>query len=109
MFYENVTKLCGVKGISLTSLLHDELHMSTGNITRWKNGTIPNGETLSKIAAYFGVSTDYLLGNEQKEKPVAKRDELTEEILRLFKNLPPEGQKELLDYARYKVDHQSDK
>ena len=30
--------------------------------TRWKNGTIPNDKTLVKIADYFGITTDELLG-----------------------------------------------
>lgn len=86
MFYENVIKLCGLKGISLTSLLHDELHMSTGNITRWKGGTIPKSDTLQKIAAYFGVTTDYLLGN--KEKPLVNNDEELTEYLQYLKTRP---------------------
>ena len=37
-----------------------------------------SADTLSKIAAYFGVSVDYLLGNtEEKEKPASQEaDEL---------------------------------
>ena len=30
----------------------------------WKNGNVPKQDTLIKIANYFGVSVDYLLGNE---------------------------------------------
>ncbi len=88
MFYENVLKLCNNKGISLTSLLHDELHMSTGNITRWKGGTTPNGETLSKIASYFGVTVDYLLGNDQKEKPLVNGDKELTAYLDMLRTRP---------------------
>lgn len=41
-----------------------ELGISSGVLTKWKSGTIPNGETLTKIAEYFGVTVDYLLGND---------------------------------------------
>jgi transcriptional regulator with XRE-family HTH domain len=46
---------------------------------KWKNtGANPSYEVLTKMAGYFDVPVDYLLGNEQKEKPtqtVQVRDE----------------------------------
>jgi transcriptional regulator with XRE-family HTH domain len=53
--------------------------------TSWKNtGTMPKGEILSKIAVYFGVSTDYLLGNEKSAQAAGGEDaELSEEDMRM--------------------------
>ena len=36
---------------------------ASGSVTAWKRGTAPRNTTLAKIAAYFNVSTDYLLGH----------------------------------------------
>lgn len=36
--------------------------ISSGAVTRWKNGGIPNGEALYTLANYFDCSVDYLLG-----------------------------------------------
>ena len=49
---------------------------------RLKNGQTANckAETAAKIAAYFGVSVDYLLGNEEKEKPTAVKAVSDEEL-----------------------------
>ena len=46
-------------------------------VSQWETGkTTPDKETLIKIANYFGVSIDYLLGNtEQKEKASIPKDE----------------------------------
>ena len=46
-------------------------------VSQWETGkTTPDKETLIKIADYFGVSIDYLLGNtEQKEKASIPKDE----------------------------------
>ncbi|WP_413778098.1 helix-turn-helix domain-containing protein [Caproicibacterium sp. XB1] len=48
-------------------------------LSDWKRGrSVPRTEKLQRIADYFNVSVDYLLGNEQKEKPtqnVQVRDE----------------------------------
>lgn len=41
------------------------LDVSKSNISKYEAGTVePNNETLANIASTFGVTTDYLLGNE---------------------------------------------
>lgn len=72
MFYERLKKLCDERGLALTNVVVNELHMSRGNLSRWKNGNVPKGDTLSTLAEYFEVSTDYLLGTDE-----LKRDCLT--------------------------------
>ena len=44
-------------------------------VAKWKAGATPNGTTLAKMADYFGVTTDYLLGAEQTEKTPTQRGE----------------------------------
>ena len=40
-----------------------EIGISSGIVTKWKTvGSLPNGETLIKIADYLDCSVDYLLG-----------------------------------------------
>ena len=68
MFYERLKKLCDERGLALTNVVVNELHMSRGNLSRWKNGNVPKGDTLSTLAEYFGVSTDYLLGTAELKK-----------------------------------------
>lgn len=76
MFYDLFSRLCKEKGVSITKATVD-IGLSRTIGTKWKNtGATPQGETLNKIASYFGVSTDYLLGNEQNKAPVlTKKDE----------------------------------
>ena len=45
-----------------------DLSLAHGNVTNWNKGAVPKGETLNKIADYFNVSTDYLLGKTEKRK-----------------------------------------
>ncbi|MDE7245140.1 MAG: helix-turn-helix domain-containing protein [Oscillospiraceae bacterium] len=60
---------CAEMGIKVTPLVN-ELGISSGVISRWKSGTLPNGETLLKLASRLDCSVDYLLGRDgQKEKP----------------------------------------
>ena len=61
MFWDNFYNACVSRGIKPNPLAK-ELNIASGSMTSWKNGKIPNGETLLKISEYLGVSVDYLLG-----------------------------------------------
>ena len=62
IFLENVLLLLSQKEISKNKMLTD-LKLGKNSFVNWENrGTIPSGETLYKIAEYFNVSIDYLLG-----------------------------------------------
>jgi len=66
MFFEKLMKLLKTNGISRNTLSCD-LGFGKNQIKYWENNkNIPNGEIVLQIADYFGVSTDYLLRNEQK-------------------------------------------
>nr|DAE50955.1 MAG TPA: repressor protein [Caudoviricetes sp.] len=85
--YSKIESLCHEKGITITTMCR-ECGASRGSLTDLKQGRKKrlNADTLSKIAAYFGVSVDYLLGNEQKEKPVTNPDDELNEYLEELKN-----------------------
>lgn len=66
MFYEIVNSLCKERKTTITKM-SEEIGLSNAAATSWKKGSIPKSSTLEKISAYFNVSTDYLLGKEQKK------------------------------------------
>ena len=66
MFWKIFNFLCRQKGSS-PSAVAQEIGFSNATATKWKKGSTPQGATLQKIADYFGVTTDYLLGNEEKK------------------------------------------
>ena len=78
VFYDIFKGLCDKKDVSPSRACID-MGLSRSLGAKWKNtGANPSYEVLTKMAGYFGVSVDYLLGNEQKEKPaqnVQVRDE----------------------------------
>jgi len=71
--YENIAGLCTQRGITVYKLCTD-LGMRNSVISDLKTGRKKglNAETLSKIAGYFGVSVDCLLGSAPKEKTPAE-------------------------------------
>lgn len=72
MFYDVFKRLCDEKGISCNRAA-TEMGLSNATATKWKKtGATPSGDTLSKIAVYFDVSIDDLLGNEEKPAPESR-------------------------------------
>ncbi|EGO8331475.1 helix-turn-helix transcriptional regulator [Enterococcus faecalis] len=73
--YEIIKDLAKEKGISIRQL-EINFGYSNGYIGSWKRQT-PNSNELSRLADYFDVSVDYLLGRELKEAP--KKVDLSED------------------------------
>ena len=62
MFYDIFCALCKKKGVSKTRATLD-VGLSNATATKWKKtGAVPDSSTLAKLAVYFDVSTDFLLG-----------------------------------------------
>ena len=77
MFYDVFLRLCASKNVS-PSKAAEAVGLNRAAVAKWKNGAIPSAVTAIKLADYFGVTTDYLLGKpDQKEIPPAltKKDE----------------------------------
>ena len=60
-FMKNLELLCEKQGISVRGLCL-ATQISTAAQTNWRNGALPNARTQKKIADYFGVSIDELMG-----------------------------------------------
>ena len=65
MFHERLMLLCKEKKTTPTQLCKN-FNISPTNGTYWKNGSLPHADTLIRIAEYFGVSVDYLLGRSDE-------------------------------------------
>lgn len=86
MFYDTFLCLCNKVGISPSAAALD-MGFQKSVVTRWKSGSIPRDVNLQKVADYFNVSTDYLLGIEQKKIATNEDDEI-QEMIEELKNRP---------------------
>lgn len=68
--FDKIKELCQKQGISLNQL-EEKLNFSTNYLYSMKKGN-PKADNLQKIADYFNVSTDYLLG--RTENPNIAKD-----------------------------------
>ena len=73
MFWDNYVRLCAAKGIKPNPAAA-ELGMSSATVTRWKNGVIPRGNTLQKIADYFGVTVNDLLADATTQSRLSREE-----------------------------------
>ena len=63
MFWDQFIKLCN-DNHTRPNPVAKELGYSSGVVTKWKNGSLPQTEALIKISQHFNVSVDYLLHGE---------------------------------------------
>jgi transcriptional regulator with XRE-family HTH domain len=65
--YEIFEKLLAAREVTAYRVSR-ETGISTATLTQWKNGTsVPKQDKLQKIADYFDVSVDFLMGREKLE------------------------------------------
>lgn len=65
MIIEQLELLCKMNGEKISNVLRN-INVSPSNAQRWRNGEKMNIETLVKLANYFNVTTDYLLGRAEQ-------------------------------------------
>ncbi len=64
-FIERLQSLLREKGVSAHKMSL-ELGLGKNAYAQWRDrGTLPSGTTLDKLASYFGVTADYLLGRDE--------------------------------------------
>ena len=79
-FFARFSALCKESGTTPNAVAK-QIGVSSGSVTAWKRGTSPRNSTLTAIANYFGVTTDYLLGKESNAPAESgKRSVSDEEI-----------------------------
>lgn len=68
LFYSNFIVLCNKKGVTPSSVV-EQLGFKRSVVTRWKKGSHPHRANAQKVADYFGVTVEQLMGNELPELP----------------------------------------
>lgn len=69
ILYSRIEKLCNSNKITITRL-EKECGFSNATIKKWRDVSIPSIDKVQKIAEYFHVTTDYLLGITNIPTPI---------------------------------------
>lgn len=108
IFTNIIDNLMAEKNITFAQLAR-EINIGKNSMAYWQNrDMLPKGDTLKKLADYFNVSTDYLLGKTDERNP-QKKEQLTPEeqadkklqdqLLSLYMDLDDEGKRKLKEQA----------
>ena len=108
-----ITKLRNEKGIYQKELAA-HLKVSAGTISNYEKGHhAPDLETLCRIADFFGVTTDYLLGrtgyryNPEELNLEVSVDYTMSDVINTFLELNPQSVTKAMEYAKLLIRDQS--
>ena len=106
MFWQRYLDLCNEIDKFPNAVAAEVGVKSTGTVTGWKHGAKPRPTVLNRLAEYFGVSVDYLMGHTDEKaaknasgvpgsekEPAAQGDgfsEFDKELLKFFHAQSPE-------------------
>lgn len=82
---DRIQKLCDQKGINLSNL-QKELGFSNGSIYRWDKSS-PSVDKLQKVAEYFEVSTDSLLGKSDSSLSPKEERDIAKDVEKMLSDL----------------------
>lgn len=110
MFWNNYYNLCQQHGSSPNAVAK-VLGISSGAVSEWKKGRVPQMATLKKVADYFGVSPDSLVSapigpvdlqlfGTKSPSEEMKLTEEEKELLKIFRLIPEDMQKLYLEMGR---------
>lgn len=107
MFYDNYVRLCNSIG-KAPSAVAVELGLKKATVTRWKKGGNPTDANAQKIAEYFNVSVDYLLGVEDTSSypspPVSTGGIWIPVLGRVAAGIPIDAIEDIEDYEEIPLD-----
>lgn len=95
--FDRLKELCDTRGISVNKL-EEKIGLSKNTLYSWKKNT-PKGSNLIKVADYFNVSTDYLLGRTDEPDSIPSNipDWATAKDKRDFKKMLEEDEELMFD------------
>nr|DAH28039.1 MAG TPA: repressor protein [Caudoviricetes sp.] len=90
MFWENFLVECAKKAKSPATVA-EELGFSNSATTYWKNGSMPRMGSRKKIADYFGISVEELMGTKKEPAGQGELEREWADIEVAYKSATPEA------------------
>lgn len=101
MFWENFLVECAKKAKSPATVA-EELGFSNSATTYWKNGSMPRMGSRKKIADYFGISVEELMGTKKEPAGQGELDDDMKEFIELAQMMTPEERSAIMTLMKSK-------
>ena len=97
--YEIYQKLLDMNGVKSADVAR-ATGISNMTFSDWKKGkSTPKMDKIEKIAKYFGVTTDYMMGKKSEVPSLSMADEHLE-LIKLYSSLSEADQKAIMQIMR---------
>ena len=90
MFWNNFLAQCAKKGKS-PAVVAEELGFSNFATTCWKNGSLPRMSSRKKLADYFGITVEELMGTKKEPAGMDGLKWEWADVEAAYKNATPEA------------------
>ena len=103
----NRIKECRINSKLSQKFVAVTLGVAAPSVSNWESGkTQPTPENLKRLASLFGVTVDYLLGDEQmpteeiKNQPPAQGEELDNQLVSMLMSLNEQDAQRVRDFVQ---------
>ena len=90
MFWDNFVASCE-KISKSPSVVSEELGFNRSAVTSWKNGALPQVKNRQKIADYFGISVEALMGTKKEPAGEGKLGLDWPDVEKAYQDATPEA------------------
>lgn len=102
MFYENFAFYCTKIGKSESAVAKD-VGITSKSVTGWKNGALPRNSTLKKLADYFGITVEELMGTKKEPARMGELDDVKKQVVELMDDMSQEEIRAFLTFLKFKA------
>lgn len=102
MFWDNFVNQCEKIEKSPTVVV-EELGFKRSAVTSWKNGALPQVKNRKKIADYFGITVEELMGTKKEPAGMGELDDVKKQVVELMDDMSQEEINALFTFLKFKA------
>lgn len=102
MFWDNFVNQCEKIEKSPTVVV-EELGFKRSAVTSWKNGALPQVKNRKKIADYFGITVEELMGTKKEPAGMGELDDVKKQVVELMDDMSQEEIRAFLTLLKSKA------